>query len=169
MILILKKLPSFRGSPILFISAVSSKNLLAFHRENIRKTAPLQCKRRTAGGSDSALSKNRGFLHICEIYHKNKWFGRAIIAFLFPSCQLFQIHGCKLKPYQVCYLCKTSTRSISHCMPFFRISRHPLYFLFSHFVQFRIFGGMPNILRKFYVVRPYMLCYGFYAILWLCA
>ncbi len=84
--------------------------------------------------------------------------------FCFPSGQLFEVHGSKLKPHPFGDLGQTSVKRITHTMLFFGIGKDPLNGLLAFGIKIFVFRGVPGVIGQFLVILPDMAQDGFYAV-----
>ena len=69
-----------------------------------------------------------------------------------PSCQLFEVHGSKLKPHPIGNLGQASVKRIVHSTLFFRIRKNPFNGFFTFGVKVLIFRGIPGIVGQLLIV-----------------
>ena len=82
----------------------------------------------------------------------------------FPSGQLFEVHGSKLKPHPFGDLGQTSIKRIAHTMLFFGIGKDPLNGFFTFGVKIPILGGVSGVIGQFLIILPDMAQDGFHAV-----
>ena len=127
-------------------------------------------KRPSADADGRSLSKNQSHSSYSRISFKKEENGseKRIDKTLLPlpSCQLFQIHGNKLKLHPVRHLGQTSVLCITHSVFFFGVVRKDAFNrLFPLLVKILVLRCITGIVCQLFVILPDMPLYGFYAIL----
>ena len=82
----------------------------------------------------------------------------------FPSGQLFEIHGSKLKPHPFGDLGQTSIKRIAHPMFFLGIGKDPLNGFLAFGIKLFVFRGVSGVIGQFFVVFPNMAQDSFNAV-----
>ena len=72
----------------------------------------------------------------------------------FPLCQLFEVHGSKLKPHPVGNLGQTSIMRITHPMLFFGVGKNTLNGFFAPCVKIPVFRSVSGIVGQLLIVFP---------------
>ena len=81
-----------------------------------------------------------------------------------PSCQLFEVHGSKLKPHPIGNLGQATVICVTHSMLFFRIGKNPFNGFFTFGVKVLVFRGIPGIVGQLLIVLPDMAQDRLYAV-----
>ena len=76
--------------------------------------------------------------------------------FCFPSGQLFEIHGSKLKPHPFGELGKTSIMRIAHTVLIFGIGKDSLNGFLAFGIKIFVLRGVSGVIGQFFVVFPNM-------------
>ena len=84
--------------------------------------------------------------------------------FCFPSGQLFEVHGSKLKSHPFGDLGQASVKCITHTMLFFGIGKDPLNGFLAFGIKIFVFRGVPGVIGQFLVIFPNMAQDGFHAV-----
>ena len=82
-----------------------------------------------------------------------------------PCCQLFQVHGSKLKLHPVCHLCEASVLCITHCVFFFCICKNTFNRLFAFSVKLLARWRISGVICQFLIVLPDMPLHCFDTVL----
>ena len=81
-----------------------------------------------------------------------------------PGCQLFQIHGSKLKLHPVRYLGQASVLRITHSVLFFGVCKDAFNRLFTPPVKALVLRCITGIVCQLFVILPDMPLYGFHVV-----
>lgn len=83
----------------------------------------------------------------------------------FPQCQLFKVHGNKLKPHPSGNLGQTSIKRIKHAMLYFFVGKDSLNGFFVFSIKAPVFRSVSGIVGQFFVILPDMAQDSLHAVL----
>ena len=118
--------------------------------------APSLSKNQSHSSSYSRISFKK------EENGSEKWIDKTLLPL--PGCQLFQIHGSKLKLHSVRHLGQASVLRITHSVFFFGVCKDTFNRLFTPPVKALVLRCITGIVCQLFVMFPDMSLYGFYAV-----